>query len=54
MLYANLIGNHKSGFKLEITNDIQTRVPMVTVNGIKGIKQARQVAKNYNATCWNF
>ena len=54
MLYANLVGNHKSGFKLEITNDIQTRKPMVTVNGLKGIKEARATAKRYNAKCWNF
>lgn len=54
MLYATLIGNYKSGFKVEITNDIQTRHALVTVNGIKGIKQAKATAKRYNAKPWNF
>jgi hypothetical protein len=53
-MYANLYGNHKSGFTLEISNDIQTRVPLWTHYNVKGIKEARKIAETYKAKCWNF
>jgi uncharacterized protein YdbL (DUF1318 family) len=53
-MFAHFYGSKAKGFILIINNSASIRGDLLKQISVSGKREARQIANQLNATCWNF